>query len=102
MSSFGKPFAIGSSKDVYKEKSTHQVKDDGLCDALDILPLPMGINMYLDDGTEDDLRWAQFDGACHMLASKMGIKIKTGFKWRSNLMDSLARPERDYIRYAVP
>lgn len=84
-----------STKDGYKEKSEHQPKADGYGYALDILPLPKGVNMYLDDGTEDDLRWAQFDGLCHGIAYKLGITIRTGFKWRSNMMDSLARPQRD-------
>ena len=84
-----------SSKDGYKKKSNHQPKEDGFGYALDILPLPRGVNMYLDDGVEDDLRWAQFDGLCHGIAHSMGIKIRTGFKWRDNIMDSLARDERD-------
>ena len=84
-----------SSKDGYVKKSEHQPKEDGYGYALDILPLPKGVNMYLDDGTEDDLRWAQFDGLCHGIAYKLGITIRTGFKWRSNIMDSLARPQRD-------
>jgi len=84
-----------SSKDGYVKKSNHQKKDDGYGYALDILPLPRGVNMYLDDGTEDDLRWAQFDGLCHGIAHKLKMKVRTGFKWRSNMMDSLARAERD-------
>ena len=60
-----------------------------------MLPLPRGVNMYLDDGSEDNIRWGQFDGLCHGIAYKLGIKIRTGFKWRSNIMDSLARNERD-------
>lgn len=84
-----------SSKDGYKKKSNHQAKEDGFAYALDILPLPRGINMYLDDGTEDDLRWAQFDGLCHGVAFMMGITIRTGFKWRSCMMSSLERDVRD-------
>lgn len=84
-----------SSKDGYENKSSHQLKDDGYGYALDILPLPRGVNMYLDDGNEDNIRWAQFDGLCHGIAHKLGITVRTGFKWRSNMMDSLARDERD-------
>lgn len=84
-----------SSKDGFVKKSNHQKKSDGYGYALDILPLPKGINMYLEDGMEDDLRWAQFDGLCHGIAYKLGIKVRTGFKWRDNIMDSLARPQRD-------
>ena len=83
-----------SSRDGYTKKSNHQPKADGLGYALDMLPLPPGVNMYLEDGFEDNIRWAQFDGACQVLAWSMGIKIKTGFKWRSSLMDSLQRDER--------
>lgn len=84
-----------STKDGYENKSAHQKKADGYGYALDILPLPKGVNMYLDDGTEDDLRWAQFDGLCHGIAYKLGITVRTGFKWRNNIMDSLSRPQRD-------
>lgn len=84
-----------SSKDGINKKSNHQVKEDGYGYALDILPLPKGVNMYLDDGSEDNIRWGQFDGLCHGIAHMMGIKIRTGFKWRDNMMDSLARKERD-------
>ena len=84
-----------TSKDGYIKKSKHQVQVDFFGHALDILPLPRGVNMYLDDGSEDNIRWGQFDGACHALAYTMGIKIRTGFKWRNNLMSSLARKERD-------
>lgn len=84
-----------SSKDGFIKKSNHQKKSDGYGYALDILPLPKGVNMYLDDGTEDEIRWAQFDGLCHGIAYKLGIKVRTGFKWRDNIMDSLARDEAD-------
>lgn len=84
-----------SSKNGVTEKSNHQVKEDGYGYAIDALPLPKGVNMYLDDGSEDNIRWGQFDGACHAVADMMGIKIRTGFKWRSSLMSSLARAERD-------
>jgi len=84
-----------STKNGVTEKSNHQVKKDGYGHAVDALPLPRGVNMYLDDGSEDNIRWGQFDGACHALAHMMGIKIRTGFKWRSDLMSSLARAERD-------
>ena len=77
------------------QKSSHQKHSDGYGYALDILPLPNGVNMYLDDGSEDNIRWAQFDGMCHSVAYSIGIKVKTGFKWRSSMMDSLARPERE-------
>lgn len=83
-----------SPKDGYKKKSSHQKKEDGYGYALDILPLPRGVNMYLDDGNEDNIRWGQFDGFCHGIAYKLGIKIRTGFKWRDNMMDSLKRPEK--------
>ena len=83
-----------SSKDGFHKKSKHQKKTDSYGHALDILPLPRGVNMYLDDGTEDNIRWAQFDGLCHGIAYKLGIKVRTGFKWRDNMMDSLKRTER--------
>jgi len=89
-------FAEGkSSKDGVVKKSNHQKKADGYGYALDILPLPVGVNMYLDDGSEDNIRWGQFDGLCHGIAYKLGIKIRTGFKWRASMMESLARAERD-------
>lgn len=84
-----------SGKDGIVYKSTHQLQEDGYGHALDILPLPKGINMYLDDGSEDNIRWAQFDGACHAVAYFLGIRIRTGFKWRADLMSSLERPERE-------
>jgi len=31
---------------------------------------------------------------CHGIAYMLGIKVKTGFKWRDNMMDSLKRPEK--------
>lgn len=83
-----------TSKDGYIKKSNHQTKDDGYGYALDILPLPRGVNMYLDDGNEDNVRWGQFDGLCHGIAHMLGIKVRTGFKWRDNMMDSLKRPEK--------
>ncbi len=83
-----------SSFDGITKKSNHQKKSDGFGYALDILPLPKGVNMYLDDGSEDNIRWGQFDGLCHGIAYKLGIKVKTGFKWRDNMMDSLQRAER--------
>lgn len=84
-----------STRDGIIKKSKHQKKKDGFGHALDILPLPVGVNMYLDDGSEDNIRWAQFDGLCHGIAHKRGITIRTGFKWRSNMMDSLQREERN-------
>jgi len=84
-----------SSKDGYKKKSAHQKREDGFGYAIDMLPLPKGVNMYADDGSEDNIRWGQFDGACHAIAFEMGIKVRTGFKWRNNLMGSLARAERE-------
>jgi len=84
-----------SSFDGITKKSKHQVKDDKLGYALDILPLPKGVNMYDDNDPENKLRWAQFDGLCQGLAHGMGIKIKTGFKWRDNMMDSLKRNESE-------
>jgi hypothetical protein len=88
-------FKMGrSSMDGYKKKSNHQKKSDGYGYALDILPLPKEVNMYLDDGNEDEIRWGQFDGLCHGIAHMLGIKVRTGFKWRDNMMDSLARPEK--------
>lgn len=83
-----------SSRDGYEKKSDHQAKEDGFAYAFDILPLPEGVNMYLDDGSEDNIRWGQFDGLCHGVAHMMGMEIRTGFKWRNNMMDSLARSER--------
>ncbi len=88
-------FKMGrSSMDGYIKKSNHQKKSDGYGYALDILPLPKEVNMYLDDGNEDEIRWGQFDGLCHGIAHMLGIKVRTGFKWRDNMMDSLARPEK--------
>ena len=84
-----------STRDGIVKKSKHQKKEDGYGYALDILPLPRGVNMYLDDGSEDNIRWAQFDGLCQGLAYKLGITIRTGFKWRSSMMASLERSERD-------
>ena len=84
-----------STRDGVIKKSSHQRRKDGFGYALDILPLPKGVNMYADDGSEDNIRWGQFDGLCHGIAYKMGITVKTGFKWRSNMMDSLERPERN-------
>lgn len=84
-----------STFDGITKKSNHQAKDDGYGYALDILPLPKGVNMYDDSDPENKLRWAQFDGLCQGIAYKLGIKIKTGFKWRANMMDSLARNERE-------
>jgi peptidoglycan L-alanyl-D-glutamate endopeptidase CwlK len=77
------------------KKSNHQKKADGFGHALDILPLPHGVNMYDKRDPENKLRWAQFDGLCQGIAHKLGIKIRTGFKWRDNMMDSLARPEKE-------
>lgn len=89
-------YAAGKSTfDGKIKKSDHQPKDDGYGYAVDSLPLPKGVNMYLDDGNEDNIRWAQFDGLCHGIAHMMGIKVITGFKWRSTMMESLERPERD-------
>ena len=51
--------------------------------------------MYDDNDKENKLRWAQFDGLCHGLAHNLGITIRTGFKWRSNMMDSLKRNEKE-------
>ncbi len=84
-----------SSKDGYVNKSSHQLKKDGYGYALDILPLPKGINMYNDKDPENKLRWAEFNGLCFGIAHKLGIKIKTGFKWRDNMMDSLKRNESE-------
>lgn len=84
-----------SSFDGVNKKSNHQVKEDELGYALDILPLPKGINMYNDSDSENKLRWAQFDGLCQGISYKMGIKIKTGFKWSDNMMDSLKRNESE-------
>lgn len=84
-----------SSFDGTTKRSNHQTKDDGLGYALDILPLPNGVNMYDDSDPENKLRWAQFDGLCQGLAYKLGIKIRTGFKWRNNMMDSLKRNESE-------
>jgi peptidoglycan L-alanyl-D-glutamate endopeptidase CwlK len=89
-------FAKGlTDRDGYYKKSSHQIRDDGYGHALDILPLPGKVNMYLDDGSEDNIRWGQFDGACHAVAHQLGIAVKTGFKWRSSLMASMERPERE-------
>lgn len=84
-----------SSKDGIVNKSNHQAKKDGLVYALDILPLPKGVNMYLDDGKEDNIRWGQFDGLCQGVAHTLGIQIRTGFKWRDTMMKSLERAERE-------
>lgn len=84
-----------STFDGISKKSNHQVKDDGLGYALDILPLPTGVNMYDDSDKENKLRWAQFDGLCQGLAYKLDITLKTGFKWRSDMMSSLKRNEKE-------
>jgi len=84
-----------STFDGITKKSSHQKKSDGYGYALDILPLPKGVNMYNDKDPENKLRWAQFDGLCQGIAHKIGIKIKTGFKWRSDMMSSLQRNESD-------
>ena len=77
------------------KKSKHQIKSDGYGHALDILPLPKGVNMYDDSDEENKIRWAQFDGICLALAYKLDITIKTGFKWRDNAMSSLQRNESE-------
>jgi hypothetical protein len=51
--------------------------------------------MYLDDGSEDNIRWGQFDGLCHGIAHMLGIQVRTGFKWRATMMESLQRAERE-------
>ena len=84
-----------STKDGLKNRSAHQIKNDLLGYALDILPLPKGVNMYLDDGNEDNIRWGQFDGLCHGVAFMLGMTIRTGLKWRSSMMKSLERAERE-------
>jgi len=84
-----------SSFDGVTKKSNHQPKEDGYGYALDILPLPKGVNMYDDKDKENKLRWAQFDGLCQGIAYKLGIKIRTGFKWRSDMMSSLQRNESE-------
>jgi hypothetical protein len=82
-----------STFDGIQRKSKHQKKSDGYGYALDILPLPKGVNMYDDKDPENKLRWAQFDGMCHAVAHKLNIKVRTGFKWRSDMMSSLKRKE---------
>jgi len=84
-----------STFDGVTKKSNHQPKEDGYGYALDILPLPKGVNMYDDKDPENKLRWAQFDGLCQGIAHKLGIKIRTGFKWRSDMMSSLQRNESE-------
>ena len=84
-----------STFDGINKKSNHQKKADGYGYALDILPLPKGVNMYDDADAENKLRWAEFNGLCYGIAYKLGIKIKTGFKWRDNMMDSLKRNESE-------
>lgn len=84
-----------STFDGISKKSAHQKKLDEYGHALDILPLPKGVNMYDDSDPENKLRWAQFDGLCQGVAYKLGIKVKTGFKWRSTIMESLRRDEKE-------
>jgi len=84
-----------STFDGTTKRSNHQTKKDGYGHAVDMLPLPVGVNMYNDNDEENKLRWAQFDGLCLALAYKLDITIKTGFKWRDNAMSSLQRPEKD-------
>ena len=84
-----------STFDGITKKSSHQIKADGYGHALDILPLPKGVNMYDDKDQENKLRWAEFNGLCYGIAYKLCIKVKTGFKWRSSMMRSLERDERD-------
>lgn len=84
-----------STFDGINKKSSHQVKEDGFGYALDILPLPVGINMYDDKDEENKIRWGQFDGLCQGIAYKLKIKIRTGFKWRNSMMSSLKRNEKE-------
>jgi len=84
-----------SSFDGITKRSNHQIQKDGYGYALDILPLPVGVNMYDDKDEENKLRWAQFDGFCFAIAYKLSMNIKTGFKWRNNMMKSLQRNEKD-------
>lgn len=84
-----------SKCDGYIKKSAHQKRSDGYGHALDILPLPKGVNMYLNDGSEDNIRWGQFDGLCQGIAHYLDIKVKTGFKWKGSMMETLQAAERD-------
>lgn len=84
-----------STFDGVTKKSNHQIKKDGYGYALDILPLPDNVNMYDTEDPENKLRWAQFDGICHAIAYKLGIKVRTGFKWKSSAMESLASNESE-------
>ena len=76
-----------SSKDGYIKKSKHQTGR-----AIDILPLPRGINMYNPQDRDNATRWSYFVGFFQATALSMNIKIRTGWKWRTTPMNVLKRP----------
>ena len=78
-----------STKDGYIKKSKHQTGR-----AVDILPLPPKVNMYSKD-RDNPSRWAYFVGFFQATALARGIKIRTGWKWRTNPMKVLSRPLRE-------
>ena len=75
-----------STKDGFSKKSRHQS-----CLAVDAVPVPKGINMYADT-RENALRWAYFTGFIYALAASDGIKIRSGWKWRTDPTKTLTRP----------
>ena len=74
-----------STKDGYIKTSTHQHHK-----ALDVLPLPKNDNMY-KDSPENSRRWAYFTGFIQGLAAANGLKIRTGWKWRTKPQKTLER-----------
>jgi hypothetical protein len=82
-----------STKDGYINSSNHQW---GV--AVDVLPLPRlkgyPLNMY-QASKENDLRWAYFTGFIQALGIKHNLKVRTGWKWRSNPQKTLSRPIKE-------
>ena len=75
-----------SKKDGFVKKSRHQ---SGL--AVDAVPVPKGINMY-KRSEENALRWAYFVGFMKAIAVEEGVRLRSGWKWRTDPQDSLVRP----------
>ena len=78
-----------STKDGYIKLSKHQSGK-----AVDVMPLPTGINIYLTD-FENSLRWAYFTGFMQGLASAHNITLRTGWKWRANPQKTITRDLKD-------
>jgi hypothetical protein len=79
-----------STFDGKTDKSKHQKGE-----AIDaVVYFNDGTNMY-DDKDEDNLwRWGYFNGFLKAMALELGIRIKTGSKWREEPMDAIHRPLR--------